>query len=173
VFTSRRSRATFLSTINGCEYFPESTFKLANESRLPKWFALTPSLVRANVSVEMSYYAKPWGSSATFVLQDARNGILRKASGKLACTEPFHVKNAPQRFATGYPAYEPMTVNGVTEMIEHRRTETVFYITDDPVAWKPVCDERLRIVEIAVPRTEARKELPKSRVSCMSRRRVR
>lgn len=84
----------------------------------------------------MSYYVTPWGRSATFVLRDKANNILRKANGKQACKEPFHLDNPPQGFAPGYPAYEPITVDGMTEMIEHRRMEPIFYITDDPVVWK-------------------------------------
>jgi hypothetical protein len=62
----------------GCELFPESTFKLASESRLPKWVTLPPGFTRANVSLTMSYYIKPWGSSAQFTLQDANKQIIEK-----------------------------------------------------------------------------------------------
>jgi hypothetical protein len=31
-----------------------------------------------------------------------------------------------------YPLYELLTANGITEIIEHRRMEPVFYITDNP-----------------------------------------
>jgi hypothetical protein len=31
-----------------------------------------------------------------------------------------------------YPRYEVLTADGVTEVIEHRRLEPIFYITDDP-----------------------------------------
>jgi hypothetical protein len=31
-----------------------------------------------------------------------------------------------------YPGYEVVTVDGMTEVIEHRRMEPIFYITDDP-----------------------------------------
>ena len=31
-----------------------------------------------------------------------------------------------------YPRYEVLTANGVTEAIEHRRMEPLFYISDDP-----------------------------------------
>src|SRR5271163_1330751 len=34
----------------GCEWFPESTFELASESRLPKWITPPPGLTRADVS---------------------------------------------------------------------------------------------------------------------------
>ena len=31
-----------------------------------------------------------------------------------------------------YPSYEVITANGITEVIEHRQMEPVFYISDDP-----------------------------------------
>jgi hypothetical protein len=84
----------------------------------------------------MSYYVKPWGRSAKFVLQDTKGQLLEKADGKVNCKEPVQLKNSPQGFASGYPAYEAITVNGVTEIIEHKKMEPIFYITDDPTIWK-------------------------------------
>jgi hypothetical protein len=80
----------------------------------------------------MSYYVKPWGRTATFVLQDTTKQTLWKADGTLTCSEPFHLSNPLQGIASGYPSYEPITVDGTTEMIEHKKMEPVFYITDDP-----------------------------------------
>jgi hypothetical protein len=31
-----------------------------------------------------------------------------------------------------YPIYEKVTINGVTESVEHRRMEPIFYVSDDP-----------------------------------------
>src|SRR5271163_4448113 len=73
-----------LAISKGCEYLPESTFTLANESRLPKWLTLPPGLPRTDVSVTMSYITKPWGSSAQFIVQDAKHTIM-KVDGKLKC----------------------------------------------------------------------------------------
>jgi hypothetical protein len=124
------------SAIVGCEYFPESTFELASESRLPKWINLPLGHTRADVSTTMSYYIKPWGRSATFIFQDAQGKTLTKVYGKVKGSEPFQLKHPPQGFAPGYPAYEVITVNGITEIIEHRKMEPIFYITDDPAVWK-------------------------------------
>jgi len=120
----------------GCEFFPESTFELASESRLPRWINLPPGQTRADVSITMSYYIKPWGSSALFILQDTRKGTLTKVYGKVKGTEPFHLKNPPKGFDAGYPSYEIITVNGITDIVEHRKMEPVFYVTDDPAVWK-------------------------------------
>ena len=127
---------TIAGSAIGCEWFPESTFDLASESRLPKWITLPPGLTRADVSIKMSYYSMPWGSSATFVLQDTKGKIRTKVDGKVKGLEPLHLKHPPPGFPPGDPSYEVITVNGITEIIEHRKQEPIFYITDDPAVWK-------------------------------------
>ncbi len=127
---------TVLGSAIGCEYFPESTFELASGSRLPKWITLPPGLTRADVSITMSYYIKPWGSSAIFMLKDTKRQIRTKVHGKVKGSEPLQLKHPPPGFPPGYPAYEIITVNGITDIIEHRKMEPIFYITDDPAVWK-------------------------------------
>jgi hypothetical protein len=123
-------------TIKGCELFPEATFTLANDSRLPKWVTLPPGLTRADVSLTMSYYIWPWGSRAQFILRNKNGQIVKKENGKMRCGKPFELENPPQGFPPGYPGYEEITVNGITEMIEHRKMEPIFYVTDDTAVWK-------------------------------------
>lgn len=127
---------TIVGSAIGCGWFPESTFELARESRLPKWITLPPGLTRADVSITMSYYVRPWGSSATFILKDTKGQILEKVDGKVRGLEPLQLKHPPPGFPPGYPSYELITVNGVTEIIEHRKPEPIFYITDDPAVRK-------------------------------------
>jgi hypothetical protein len=122
--------------IVGCEYFPESTFQLASESRLPKWITLPPGLTRADVSITMNDYVSPLGRSATFILQDKKGRTLTKIAGKDKGTEPLQLKNPPRGFPPGYPAYEVVTVNGITDIVEYRKPEPIFYVTDDPAVWK-------------------------------------
>jgi hypothetical protein len=57
-------------TIEGCELFPEATFTLANDSRLPKWVTLQPGLAGADVSLTMNSDVMLWGRSAQFILRD-------------------------------------------------------------------------------------------------------
>ncbi|HEV7219212.1 MAG TPA: hypothetical protein VGN39_10085 [Terriglobales bacterium] len=121
---------TGLAMEKACEWFPESTFQLASESRLPKWITLPAGLTRADVSLTMSYYTKPWpwGWDTTFILKDAKGQVLTKVYGK--------DKHPPPGFPPGYPGYEIITVNGITDIIEHRKMEPIFYVTDDPAIWK-------------------------------------
>ena len=53
-----------------CGFFPESTFELAPESRLPKWSP--PGLTREEVTVTMCYYVKSSGRTATFTLSGSK-----------------------------------------------------------------------------------------------------
>ena len=123
-------------TIKGCELFPEATFTLANDSRLPKWVTLQPGLARADVSLTMNYYVMLWGSSAQFILRDKNGQTMKKENGRMRCGAPFELENPPQGFPSGYPAYEAITVHGITEIIEHKKVEPIFYVTDDPDVWK-------------------------------------
>jgi hypothetical protein len=121
--------------IKGCELFPEATFELASDSRLPKWVTLPPGVTRANASLTMNYYFALW-RRAQFILQDKNGRTLRKESGKMRCRAPFELENPPQGFPPGYPMYEAIAVNGITEIIEHKKMEPIFYVTDDPAVWK-------------------------------------
>ena len=127
---------TIASSQVGCEWFPEATFELASASRLPKWITLPPGLTRADVSIMMSYYVWPWGGSAIFLVRDKQGRILQKIHAKVRGLGPNKLKHPPPGFPPGYPAYEVISANGITEIIEHRKMEPIFYITDDPAVWK-------------------------------------
>lgn len=122
----------FSLVLTGCV---ESSFVLAPESRLPRFVALPPGLTRADVSLEMSYYLKPWGSGATFRVRSGGR-VLAKLNGRLKGSEPLQLKSPPPGFPPGYPLYEVITANGVTEIIEHRKMEPVFYVSDDEAVRK-------------------------------------
>src|ERR1039457_2299710 len=101
------------------EWIPESTFELASESRLPKWITLPPGLTRADVSITMSLYSKLWGWSAVFTLKDTKGQIRTKVYGTEKGRGTLYLKHPPPGFPPGCPAYEVITVNGITEIIEH------------------------------------------------------
>jgi hypothetical protein len=84
----------------------------------------------------MSYYSMPWGRSATFTLRDKKAHVLTKVEGKVRGLGPNQLEHPPSGFPPGYPSYEVITVNGTTDILEHRKMEPIFYITDDPAAWK-------------------------------------
>ena len=131
--------------LKACQYFPESSFELASDSRLPKWIVLPSGLVRANVSVTLNYYTLPYVSSVTTMLQNTGKQERKEVYGTEKCQPGFQLKENQEGFPPGYPAYIPVTINGITEIIEHRKMEPIFYVTDDPTVWKQYrefgCDE--------------------------------
>jgi hypothetical protein len=76
------------------------------------------------------------GRSAQFVLRDKNEQIIEKENGNMRCKEPFQLKDRTRDLLSGYPTYEAITVNGVTEIIEHRKVEPIFHVTDDAAVWK-------------------------------------
>lgn len=114
---------------SACSFGPESIFELAPESRLPQWIVIPPGLSRSEVKISMSYYISDRGRTATFTVQDTKGRTVSTISGVVPGLAPYNPNGNPQ----GDPGYELVTVNGVSEVIEHRRMEPIFYINDDPV----------------------------------------
>jgi hypothetical protein len=121
-----------VGTFAACDSFPESTFDLSPDSRLPRWFKIPASLHRGDMTVTMSYYVKPTGRDATFDLYDSKKHKVAQVSGTLSGLEPKRLRRAASDSPAAYPSYEVVTVNGTVEVVEHRRMEPIFYITDDP-----------------------------------------
>ena len=111
--------------LTGCV---ESSFRLAPESRLPAWFEVPPGHARADLTVTMDYYISSSGRDAKFTLLDARGQTLSKKHGTQQGLYPLMLRSS----VDGYPSYEIITVGGVTDLIEHRAMEPLFYICDDP-----------------------------------------
>jgi len=125
-----------LSLLFACPFIvgcASSNFDLASESRLPKWFKLPQGLSRSDVIVTMDYYILPWGRKAIFKMWDKKGNKITEVIGKKKGYEPIKLKQQKSGFPNGYPSYEIITADGTTEIIEHRRMEPIFYITDDPL----------------------------------------
>ena len=127
--------STACLSLLACDRLPESSFELARESRLPKWFTIPSGLSRSDITVTMNYYINSSGRTATFILLNAKKQKLAEVQGTVSGLEPYKLKNPRTGFPPGYPLYEVVTVNGINEIIEHRKMEPMFYITDDPNVW--------------------------------------
>jgi hypothetical protein len=130
-----------LASLSGCL---ESTFELAPESRLPRWFVVPEGKSRDQVRVTMDYYTKILGGrEAIFHLYENGNqSEVESAIGIQFGSHPLELEREPSALPERYPSYEIITVDGVTDIIEHRKMEPVFYMVDDPVVWKKLGIER-------------------------------
>jgi len=110
----------------------ESTFNLSSDSRLPKWFDIPNGMTRDDVKVEMSYYVKPNKREAKFKLLSKRGVLLKRVTGTQIGSKPYKLGNIDSKTSIeNQHLYEIIMVNGITEIIEHKRAEPVFYISDD------------------------------------------
>lgn len=105
----------------------EAEFDLATESRVPRWFVLPEGLSRSTVRVRMGYYTRPQGGIARFTLLSANGEEIAEVTGSIRDLRP----QRRQGQLEGYPTYEVVTANAITEVIEHRGGP-VFYVIDDP-----------------------------------------
>jgi len=72
----------------------------------------------------MNYYTTPFGPNTKFFLRNKHGDLLQEASGnekEMENPDPSH-----------YPTYILITVDGTSEVIEHKKMEPIFYISDDP-----------------------------------------
>ena len=81
----------------------------------------------------MTYYIGPVsGSTANFVFRDRHGQKVAQFEGAVRDNEPQTLTPTPAAGPFPYPGYEVVTINGITEIVEHRRMEPFFYINDDP-----------------------------------------
>lgn len=113
--------------------FPESQFRLAPESRLPRWFSVPGGYKREDVSVEIYYFTAPFGQT-NFIAYLIGPPPDRKRLDKKYGRAEWHPvsKKKLEAKVDHYPSFHIITVGGVTELIEHRQMAPMFHVSDDP-----------------------------------------
>jgi hypothetical protein len=120
-----------------CSDSIEATFKLAPASKLPAWFAVPLGMARDELSVTLDVYTQ---AHATARLMDRKGHVLAKFSGP--ATEPMTNSGSAWGVAqVTYPSYDVITMNGIAQVIEHRRQEPIFYVTDDATIANRLIDQ--------------------------------
>jgi hypothetical protein len=110
--------------------FPESTFTLAAESRLPKWFSIPSGYTRNDVTVEIYYYVPP-----PFIRKNFKAILISPPPENKTLLTKIGIKHKHQNYVNDryqYPTYNVASVDGIEEIIEHKKGEPIFYISDDP-----------------------------------------
>jgi hypothetical protein len=90
---------------------------------------------RGDVDVILAYYPAPLVGSerlATVTLRTREGRKLQEIVATLRGHEPLTVQPLQNGGPVRYPLYEVLTASGTTDVVEHRRQEPVFYITDNP-----------------------------------------
>lgn len=127
-------------SLSGC-LFLESSFVLSPESRLPKWMEAPENVPRSELVVTMDAYTTFTGGKDVFKMKRRGHPLFRKKlvvyfEGEDGKDIVLIGQEARPYRPFEYPSYRVVTVNGVTDIIEHRAMEPVFYMADDPEVWK-------------------------------------
>lgn len=112
----------------------ESRFVLAPDSRLPSFLSMPDNFRRSDVVVVLKYLTPSRQSDDAIVeIQDREGRRLLSVHGQF-CWHPA-MQTKKNKFGgfdpDAYPLYAYVKVNGIVEVIEHRR-EPVFRLSDDP-----------------------------------------
>lgn len=110
-----------LALVGCCVACAESNFRLAPESRLPRFLSLPPNLKRSDVSVAIDYYS----SSVKFRLYGPGGRLLQSVSG----SDRWDPETERRGFSE-YPTYSHVKVGDIEEIIEHRTPGDVLYIAE-------------------------------------------
>ncbi len=140
-FHNARFSAFFLLLIlcllsSGCN--PEcglvdNMFKLASDSRLPRWADFS-GYQRQDITMKMNCCSVPWGGRAEVLIYGPapERKVLLDKTVKMR-VHPLSDKTKFNKYpSTGYPNYSIININGVDEVFEKRDGGVMLYITDDP-----------------------------------------
>ena len=124
--------ALFLTVCNPIRGFLESEFTLSPESQLPVWFSELPeNIKREDLTIYLQYY------TPIFDVDDAV--LIVKHGWRTLYKETGISKHHPKYWAwankdwpaRSHPGYVNLTINGKTEIIEHKKMEPIFYISNE------------------------------------------
>lgn len=105
-----------------CTACTEGSFRLASDSRLPRWFSLPAGLKRSDVSVTIRYYTL---SGPQIDLIGPGGKVLTSVRG----THRWDPETERRGF-TEYPTYSFIKVGDIEEIIEQRSPGDILYIAD-------------------------------------------
>lgn len=129
----------------------ESSFELAPESRLPKWLEAPAGVPRSDLRVTMDYYSTFSGGEYVFKFYDKNKFLkIKKLTVDISMAPDLKIKGVPQG-PMDYPQYFAVTVDGITDIVEHKKMEPIFYMNDDPAIWK-----ELRVMQRGNPHSIGR-----------------
>ena len=128
--------ALVVGALASCAWFPESTFTLSPESRLPRWIVLH-GVPRSEVSVRLDYIASLAQPYARITVLDKHGRVIERLDADLTSSVgPLAADGTPSRGR--FPSYDIAAVNGVIDIIEQRALEPTEYMCDDAAVWSKI-----------------------------------
>ena len=121
----------FLISCHPIRGFLESEFTLAPESHLPVWIELPHDIKRDDVTIYLQYYTPMFDVNDTVLIVKDGWRTIYKETGTSNNHPKYWAwanKNWPKR---AHPGFVNITIDGKTEIIEHKKMEPIFYISNE------------------------------------------
>ena len=108
--------------------FIEAEFRLASESRLPKWLTLPPGYSRRDISIGFIFYTHPFKNYVKCIVYGP--DPERKKLNEQVGTQRYH-PDTEKKNRSDYPRYIIIKIDGIEEVFEHRQRGDILCVTDD------------------------------------------
>jgi hypothetical protein len=122
-----------MAALASCSLFPESTFTLAPESRLPRWVDLHGKQ-RSEVDIRVDFIVPLLSRAyAQVTVTDRRGSVIMIARAEEPGAGVQTAKGAPAHL--DYPNYTVAAMSGTVDIFEQRAATNTLYMCDDPAVW--------------------------------------
>jgi len=132
-FACRAVVAIVLAALASCSWFPESTFTLAPESRLPRWVELH-GRQRSDVDIRVDFIVPLLSRAyAQVTVTDRQGSVIMVAKAEEPGAGVQTAEGAPAHL--DYPNYTVAAMSGIVDIFEQRAATNALYMCDDPAVW--------------------------------------
>jgi hypothetical protein len=118
--------------------FLESSFELSSASRMPNWLGLSQKQEREDIILVLNYYSN---AKAKVTIWKKFGFIRMPIKWKWGQSQhhPAYWEWAHEDWPTRiHPGYVNVTINGITEIVEHKKREPIFYISNEETVRKVI-----------------------------------
>jgi hypothetical protein len=117
----------------GCGPYEMRTYSIPSQSTIPVWLSIPQGMARTDVLVEVRYDRWLTSRTATFLMRNARTGIVfESVTGKMRGMTP---RGGPDPDIRA-PYYEVVTVGDQSEVLEHHGMNDTIFVSRDPAIRK-------------------------------------
>jgi hypothetical protein len=116
----------------------ESEFHLAKDSKLPVWFQIPDGMNRQDLDVILTYYTTGPADITLIDIRDGKSKPIIKIKGENIHHPEYWAwaqEDWPNR---SHPGFVVINVNGVSEIIEHKKMEPLFYVSNEATVQRTI-----------------------------------
>ncbi len=120
----------------------ESEFHLAKDSRLPIWFNIPDGIQREDLDVTLTYYTTGPADLTLLDIREGKSKTLTKIKGNNMHHPEYWAWAQKDRPKRSHPLYVVINVDGISEIIEHKKIAPIFYISNEAAVQNTISNNK-------------------------------